>query len=69
MEFRKDVIYMKNAKEVARLSKYGGVPLYYDVKNDAVYTKNRADRYLVTFLIRENTEEEIVATVRKFMSM
>lgn len=59
---------MKNLQEVAEQSKRG-CPLYYSVKDDAVYTTEGSGRYYLTDLIRENTEQEIVATVHKYMSM
>lgn len=59
---------MKNLKEVAEQSKHG-CPLYYSVKENAVYTSGGKDRYHLTDLIRENTPAEIVETVHKYMSM
>lgn len=60
---------MKNVKDVARRSKSGITPLYYSVREDAVYTTAGDGRYHLTDLIRENTEKEIVEAVRKYMSM
>jgi len=59
---------MKNLKEVAAESKHG-CPLYYSVKENAVYTTGGSGRYYLTDLIRENTPKEIVAAVHKYMSM
>ncbi len=60
---------MKNTKQVSQQSKQGITPLYYSIREDAVYTSEGDGRYYLTDLIRENTEEEIVNTVRRFMSM
>lgn len=60
---------MKNVDAVAERSKSGVTPLYYSVKEDAVYTSDGDDRYHLTDLTRENTVEEIVETVRYIMSL
>lgn len=60
---------MKNVKEVAERSKSGTTPLYYSIREDAVYTTEGDGRYYLTDLIRENSEDEIVRTVRRFMSL
>ena len=60
---------MKNVKAVSNRSRQGITPLYYSVKEDAVYTEDGDGRYYLTDLIRENTEQEIIETVRKYMSM
>lgn len=60
---------MKNTKELARRSKSGRTPLYYSIREDAVYATAGDGRYYLTDLTRENTEQEIINTVRKYMSM
>lgn len=60
---------MKNVKSVAKRSKRGLTPLYYNVREDAVYTEPGDGRYYLTDLIRENTEKEIITTVIRMMSM
>ena len=60
---------MKNLKTVARASEKGVTPIYYSIKEDAVYTKDGDGRYYVTDLIRANSEDEIVRAVRRWLSM
>ena len=60
---------MKNLKEVAEQSRQGITPLFYSIRENAVYTEEGDGRYYLTDLIRENTEQEIKDAVRRFMSM
>lgn len=60
---------MKNVKQVSMRSKSGITPLYYSIKEDAVYTEPGTDRWYLTDLIRYNTEEEVIETVRKYAWM
>ena len=60
---------MKNLKEVARESAKGRTPIYFSHKDQAVYTEAGPGRFYVTDLIRENTEEEIKAAIRRWMTM
>ena len=60
---------MKNIKKVSNESRNGITPLYYSIKEDAVYTTDGKDRWHLTDLIRYNTEEEIIATVKKYAWM
>lgn len=57
---------MNNTKQVSEASA-NGCKLYYSIREDAVYTQPGEGRWFLTELIRKNTEEEIVNTVRKFM--
>ena len=63
---------MKNLKEVSDRSNFiklhGPLPLYYSVKEDAVFTEDGEDRFYLTDLIRFNDPEMIRETVRKFLS-
>lgn len=61
---------MKNLKKVSKATqkatardRWTWVPLYYSIKNDAVYTTEGDDRLKVTELINPNTEQEIRETV------
>lgn len=60
---------MKNISKVAERSAQGVTPIYYSIKEDAVYTEDGDGRYYVTDLIRKNTEAEIVRAVRRWMAM
>lgn len=60
---------MKNLEIVARKSGKGITPLYYSIRENAVYTEAGDGRYYLTDLIRKNTEKEIEVTVKRFMSM
>ena len=65
---------MKNTKKVSEHSAirtlFGqSMPIYYNIKEDAVYTSDGEGRYYITDLIRPNTEKEVIATVRKNMGM
>lgn len=60
---------MKNVNKVVEQSKRGHTPLYYSIREDAVYTEPGDGRYYLTDLIRENTAEEIKHTVMRFMSL
>ena len=59
---------IKNTKDVADRSG-AGVKLYYSILDNAVYTEDRVGRYHVTTFLRENTEEEIVSAVNRWLSM
>ena len=57
---------MKNLKQIARQTKQvkardrnTWVPLYYNIEDDEVYSEAGSGRYLVTYLINENTEHDI----------
>lgn len=45
------------------------LPIYYCIENKTVFTKEGPDRYFVTKLIRENTEEEIEAAVDRWRAL
>lgn len=60
---------MKNLEIVAKQSGNGITPLYYSIRENAVYTEAGEGRYYLTDLIRKNTEKEIEVTVKRFMSM
>ena len=60
---------MKNLEMVSKKSEKGITPLYYSIREDAVYTEEGEGRYYLTDLIRKNTEKEIEVTVKRFMSM
>lgn len=59
---------IKNLPEVAGRSAWG-VKLYYDLKENAVYTEAGDNRWYVTEFLRKNTEEEIVNAVNRMLSM
>lgn len=59
---------IKNLKEVSNRSAWG-VKLYYDLKENAVYTEAGGSRWYVTEFLRKNTEEEIVNAVNRMLSM
>jgi hypothetical protein len=67
---------MKNINRIANKSK--GIvqtdwstylPLYYSPTKNEVYTTEANDRFLLTYLIRPNTPEEIKEAVNKYMRM
>lgn len=68
---------MKNVNAVSNATKnisYSNrVPIYYDIKNDTVYTeqmkneKGLTDLFYLTDLIRYNNPEEVKKTVYKFL--
>lgn len=60
---------MKNLKTVARASEKGVTPIYYSIKENAVYTEDGDGRYYVTDLIRKNTEAEIVRAIKRWLAM
>lgn len=67
---------MKGLKAVAKKSKdffsngrVDRLPLYYSIKEDKVFTESGKDRECVTFLIRENTAEEIEKAVKRWLSI
>lgn len=65
---------MKGLKTVSTESKqaeiFGRVPLYYSITNDTVSTNKKNDSfYFVTYLIRENTPQDIKEAVNRFLSM
>lgn len=59
---------IKNVEEVARRSAWG-VKLYYDLKENAVYTEAGGSRWYVTEFLRKNTEKEITQAVNRMLSM
>lgn len=59
---------VRNAKEVAERSG-NGVKLYYNVKENAVYTDYADGRIYTTTFLRKNTEEEIVSIVNHLLRM
>lgn len=63
---------MKNLREMSHKTEccpaLGTVPLYYSIKEDAVYSEDGEGRFYLTDLIRHNEPEEIEQTVRKFLS-
>ena len=64
---------MKNLKKLSDQTNFiilhGAVPLYYSIKEDAVYSEAGEGRFYLTDLIRYNTEDEIAETVRYFLSL
>lgn len=70
---------MKNLAEVAKATENAtytnSVPLYYDVKTDAVFTdkmltkRQREKYFFCTNLIRECSEQEIQSFVYRFLWM
>ena len=64
---------MKGLKAAAKKTKginYSTrIPLYYNPQNDTVYTTAGENRRFLTYLIRENTPEEIESTVKRFMNL
>lgn len=60
---------MKGIKKAADRSKHGRTALYYSYKTDSIYTENAAGRYFVTYLIRENTPEEVKAAVMRWKNL
>lgn len=58
---------MKNLDIVAAESRNGWAPLYYSIREQAVYTEPGEGRYYVTDLIRENTEQEIKQAVMRYL--
>ena len=62
---------MKNLDMVSLLTvsaREFNVPLYYSIREDAVYPYEKDGAYYVTDLIRFNAPKEIEQTVRRFMS-
>lgn len=59
---------IKNLAKVAGQSAWG-VKLYYDLKENAVYTEAGAGRWYVAEFIRKNTPEEITQAVNRMLSM
>lgn len=45
------------------------IPLYYSIEKQTVYTKDRKDRYFVTWLINECTEKDIEKAVNRWLNM
>lgn len=60
---------MKNLDIIAKESAKGVTPLYYSIRENAVYTEDGEDRYYITELIRKNTEEEIKRTVYRYLAL
>lgn len=60
---------MKNLKTLSEESKKGTTPLYYSIRENAVYSDPGDGRYHLTDLIRHNTEKEIERTVKRFMGV
>ena len=64
---------MKGLKAVADKTKgidyFSRIPLYYSIQKDTVYAKDGDGRYLVTYLIRENTTKEIVSAVNRWKAL
>lgn len=65
---------MRNVKSVSkRTSGIGAtvssMPLYYSVRDDAVYTEPSRGRFFITDLIRPNSEREIINAVKYFLSL
>ena len=60
---------MKNLKQIAERSRQGVTPLYYSIREDAVYSEAGDGRFYLTDLIRYNSEDEIAETVRYFLSL
>ncbi len=57
---------MKGLKAVAKKSGKG-VNIYYDIKTQTVNVNKKG--YLVTTLLRKNTEKEIEATICRWMNL
>lgn len=64
---------MKGLKAVAMATKGinwdNRIPLYYSIEKQTVYTKDRKDRYFVTWLINECTEKDIEKAVNRWLNM
>ena len=60
---------MKNLKTLSQKSSKGTTPLYYSIRENAVYSTPGDGRYHLTDLIRYNTEKEIERTVKRFMGV
>ncbi len=59
---------MKNLDRVSAESK-AGTEIYYSITENAVYTEAGKGRYMVTYLLRKNTPEEIEEAIRRWMWM
>ena len=63
---------MKNLRSMSertkKVSAREGLPLYYSIKEDAVYDEDGEGRFYMTDLIRYNSPEEIEETVKIFLS-
>ena len=67
---------MKGLKQVSEQSKTivtrnmaTWLPVYYNIKEDTVRTTEAAGYFLVTKLIRANTEDDIKEVITQFLSM
>lgn len=67
---------MKGLKTVVNASKnatnypFNRVPLYYSIQEDKVSTEGLNDTYfLVTYMIRENTSDDVKSAVNRYLMM
>lgn len=61
---------MKGLKHVANLSKTNNrLPLYYSFTTDTVYTESGKKRFFVTYLINENTTDDIKHCIERWKSL
>ncbi len=64
---------MKGLKKVSEATKginYASrIGLYYSIEKDTVYTTSGEGRHHITYLIRENTPEDIKEAVERFMRL
>ena len=72
----KEVKAMKNTKRIAKLSEKidqqntsTWMPIFYDPLKKEVYATETSDRYLMTYLTRPNTPEEIERAVERFRNL
>lgn len=67
---------IKNIKSIAKASSRidqrntsTWLPIFYSIKEKALYTTEGPNRFFVTKLIRENTTEEIEAAVNRWLAL
>ena len=64
---------MKNVERIADDSKMvcpiASLPLYYSIKEDAVFTEPGKDRFFVTHLINPNEPEDIIEVVERWKNL
>lgn len=60
---------MKGLKKLSNLSKTKRVSLYYDIKNDTVFSEPGNGRFYLTDLINYNSPKDIEKTVERMMNL
>ena len=60
---------VKQSKKVVQRNMETWLPIYYSIKEDTVRTTEKPGYFLVTKLIRENSEAEIKEAINRFLSL